>query len=93
NEQQLQDLWQTPARQGYGYGFGVRTMLYPAMSGSPTGVGEFGWGGAWGSYTLLDPDSGVTIVYAEQAEDTKSPYIQRRLRNMVYAALDWEGLL
>ena len=93
NEQQLQDMWQTPARQGYGYGFGVRTMLSPAMSGSPTGVGEFGWGGAWGSYTLLDPDSGVTIVYAEQAEDTKSPYIQRRLRNMVYAALDWEGLL
>lgn len=93
NEQQLQDMWQTPARQGYGYGFGVRTMLSPAMSGSPTGVGEFGWGGAWGSYTLLDPDSGVTIVYAEQAEDTKAPYIQRRLRNMVYAALDWEGLL
>ena len=93
NEQQLQDMWQTPARQGYGYGFGVRTMLSPAMSGSPTDMGEFGWGGAWGSYTLLDPDSGVTIVYAEQAEDTKSPYIQRRLRNMVYAALDWEGLL
>lgn len=93
NEQQLQDMWQTPARQGYGYGFGVRTMLSPAMSGSPTGVGEFGWGGAWGSYTLLDPDRGVTIVYAEQAEDTKAPYIQRRLRNMVYAALDWEGLL
>lgn len=93
NEQQLQDMWQTPARQGYGYGFGVRTMLSPAMSGSPTGVGEFGWGGAWGSYTLLDPDSGVTIVYAEQAEDTKAPYIQRRLRNMVYAALAWEGLL
>lgn len=93
NEQQLQDMWQTPARQGYGYGFGVRTRLSPAMSGSPTGVGEFGWGGAWGSYTLLDPDRGVTIVYAEQAEDTKAPYIQRRLRNMVYAALDWEGLL
>ena len=93
NEQQLQDMWQTPARQGYGYGFGVRTMLSPAMSGSPTDMGEFGWGGAWGSYTLLDPDSGVTIVYAEQAEDTKAPYIQRRLRNMVYAALDWEGLL
>lgn len=93
NEQQLQDMWQTPARKGYGYGFGVRTMLSPAMSGSPTGVGEFGWGGAWGSYTLLDPESGVTIVYAEQAEDTKAPYIQRRLRNMVYAALAWEGLL
>lgn len=93
NQTQLSDMWQTPARQGYGYGFGVRTMIDPVMSGSPTPVGEFGWGGAWGSYTLLDPANHVTIVYAEQAEDTKAPYIQRRIRNMAYAALEWEGLL
>ncbi len=90
---QLNDFWQTSARQGYGYGFGVRTMMDPAVSGSPTPAGEFGWGGAWGSYTLLDPVTHVTIVYAEQAEDTKGPFIQRRLRNMVYAALEWEGCL
>ena len=93
NPTQLDDMWETPARQGYGYGFGVRTLIDPAMSSSLSPVGEFGWGGAWGTYTLMDPLSGVTIVYAEQAEDTKAPYIQRRLRNTVYAALEWEGLL
>ena len=93
NPVQLQDMWQTPARQGYGYGFGVRTMIDPSLSGSPSPVGEFGWGGAWGSYTLLDPQNEVAIVYAEQAEDTKGPYIQRRIRNMVYAALEWENCL
>ncbi len=90
---QLEDLWHSSqAREGYGYGFGVRTLVDIA-SGSLSPVGEFGWGGAWGTYTMMDPKNQVTVVYAEQAEDTKSVYIQRRLRNMVYAALEWEGLL
>ena len=78
---------------------GLRLRLWGANQAFPRHVrqphrrGRIRLGGAWGSYTLLDPDSGVTIVYAEQAEDTKAPYIQRRLRNMVYAALHWEGLL
>ncbi len=80
----------SPARAGYGYGFGVRTLIDPAASGGLSPVGEFGWGGAWGTYTLLDPENRVTVVYCEQAEDTKAVYIQRRLRNMVYAALGWE---
>ena len=86
-------MWQTPTRVGYGYGYGVRTLVNASMSGSPSAVGEFGWGGAWGSYTLMDPENGVTIVYAEQAYDTQGPFIQRRLRNMVYSYLEWEGLL
>ncbi len=91
NPDQLKDFWvSSRAREGYGYGFGVRTMIDPAASGSASPEGEFGWGGAWGTYTLLDPKNRITVVYAEQAEDTKSIYIQRRLRNMIYAALEWE---
>lgn len=93
NDVHLADMWQTPTRVGYGYGYGVRTLVDASMSGSPSAVGEFGWGGAWGSYTLMDPENGVTIVYAEQAYDTQGPFIQRRLRNMVYSYLEWEGLL
>lgn len=89
----LVDMWQTPTRVGYGYGYGVRTLVDASLSGSPSSTGEFGWGGAWGSYTLMDPDNKVTIVYAEQAYDTKGPYIQRRLRNMAYSYLEWEGFI
>ena len=41
----------------------------------------------------MDPDNRVTVVYAEQAYDTKGPFIQRRLRNMAYSYLEWEGLI
>ena len=93
NDVQLADMWETPTRVGYGYGYGVRTLVDASLSGSPSAIGEYGWGGAWGSYTLMDPQNKVTIVYAEQAYDTHGPYIQRRLRNMVYSYLEWEGLI
>lgn len=82
-----------PGREGYGWGLGVRTLVDRAASGSPSLPGEFGWGGAWGTYVLMDPETRVTLVYAEQGEDPKSAYIQRRLRNAAYAALEHEGLL
>ena len=89
----LNEMWETPTRVGYGYGYGVRTLVDASLSASPTAIGEFGWGGAWGSYVLMDPENKVTIVYAEQAYDTKGPYIQRRVRNLVYSYLEWEGLI
>ncbi len=93
NPDLLEEMWQTPTREGYGYGFGVRTLVDASFAGSPTPEGEFGWGGAWGSYTLMDTRNKVSIVYAEQGYDTKGPYIQRRLRNMAYSYLEWEGYI
>ena len=93
NEAELKDFTAYEQRWGYSYGLGVRTMVDTAAGGSLSTVGEFGWGGAWGTYVAMDPDAKVTIVYAEQGVDTKGVYIQRRLRNLAYAALDEEGLL
>ena len=93
NQTQLDDLWRTPGRAGYGWGLGVRTLYSPAVSGSATPIGEFGWGGAWGTYVIMDPSNKVTVVYAEQGVDTKGPYIQRRIRNIAYAALEYEGFI
>ena len=41
----------------------------------------------------MDPENHVTLVYAEQGVDTQAGYIQRRLRNMAYTALEWNGLI
>lgn len=89
----LADYQAPDTRSGYGYGLGVRTLIDPAASGTPGARGEFGWGGAWGTYLLMDPENRVTIVYAEQGVDTQAGYIQRRLRNMAYTALEWHGLI
>ena len=83
----------TPSRDGYGYGLGVRTLYDPARSGSTTAPGEFGWGGAWGTYVLMDPENRVTLVYGEQGVNPQNAYIQRRLRNIAYAELEREGLI
>ena len=90
----LEDLWHSgPGRNGYGYGLGVRTMHAPAVAGSPSPVGEFGWGGAWGTYVIMDPANQFTLVFAVQTSCADNAYFQLRLRNMAYAALEYEGLL
>lgn len=74
--------------RGYGYGLGVRTLVSPAQAGYAGTPGEFGWGGAAGTYVLMDPASGLSIVYAQQAMPSDEPYIHPRLRNLVYRALE-----
>lgn len=93
NEAEQKDFSDGETRWGYGYGLGVRTLIDAAAGGSLSFPGEFGWGGAWGTYVVMDPDAKVTIVYAEQGVDTRAPYIQRRVRNLAYAALEEAGLL
>ena len=51
------------SRPGYGYGLGVRTHLSPERSGSPSPVGEFGWGGAAGAFSLVDPENRLSLTY------------------------------
>lgn len=44
----------------YAYGLGVRVRTAPLECGIP--VGEFGWDGAAGSYTLVDTDNKISIT-------------------------------
>ncbi len=72
---------------GYGYGLGVRTLIDRTASGSLGPLGEFGWGGAAGTYFFCDPANRLTLVYAQQASPSEEEYIHPRLRNLVYAGL------
>ncbi|WP_338708807.1 serine hydrolase domain-containing protein [Paenibacillus amylolyticus] len=72
---------------GYGYGLGVRTHISKAASGSLSPIGEFGWSGAAGCMAIIDPDSELTVMYAQHLLNSQEPYVQRRLRNVVYSCL------
>ena len=86
NESQLTDLnW--PQLTGYGYGYGVRTLLDKAKAGSVGNVGEFGWGGAAGATMLVDPSLNLGVFYAHHMLNPKEEYYQPRLRNAVYSCL------
>ncbi len=84
-EQRVSYNWDQLA--GYGYGFGVRTMIDRAAGGSNGPLGEFGWGGAAGVWVILDPDNRAALVYTQHMLNNQEPFISPRLRNILYACL------
>ena len=50
-------------------------------------LGDFGWGGAAGAYTLLDPERPLSVYFAGHRLNGCEPYVHPRLRNLLYAAL------
>jgi CubicO group peptidase (beta-lactamase class C family) len=76
-----------PQLAGYGYGFGVRTLISRGAAGSLSSLGEFGWDGAKGVYVVIDPSRKLSLTYAEHRGGDKY-LVQPRLRNLAYACLD-----
>lgn len=66
----------------------MRTLVSRAQAGSNGSIGEYGWGGADGTYFLAVPAKKLTVVYAQQREPNEEEYVQPRLRNIIYACLD-----
>lgn len=72
---------------GYGYGFGVRTMMCQAATGSPGTTSDFGWGGAAGVNVVIDPESRLALVYVQHMLNSQEAYISPRLRNILYSCI------
>jgi CubicO group peptidase (beta-lactamase class C family) len=72
---------------GYGYGLGVRTLVDAGRAKSP--LGEFGWDGAAGAYTLIDTDNETAIFYAQHILAHMPVYttIHPTLRDLTYEAM------
>ena len=73
-------------RKGYGYGLGVRTHLDPERSGSLSPVGEFGWDGAAGAFSMVDVQNGISLTFFQQIHNWKIE-IQNEMRNALYSDL------
>lgn len=73
--------------KGYGYGLGVRVMVNPALAGSNSSIGEFGWMGMAGTWVMIDPKEQLSAVYMHQLLPNFETYTQPRLRNVIYGAL------
>ena len=76
-------------RLGYSYGLGVRTRVDLAKGGRGS-VGEFGWDGAAGAWTMIDPCLHVSAFYAMHVRNFGYCYdvIHPTLRNLIYEALE-----
>jgi len=85
--ERMRDNYAWEQLKGYGYGLGVRTHVSKTHSGSLSPLGEFGWSGAAGCMAIVDPDSQLTVMYAQHLLNNQEPFVHPRLRNIVYASL------
>lgn len=90
SEKQLDDFHKL--RKGYGYGLGVRTHMDPAESGTLSPIGEFGWDGAAGGFSMVDTKNNLSLTYFQEIQNWDVRY-QTELRNALYTDLNNAGLL
>lgn len=74
------------ANFGYGWGLCGRVHMDPKVSLSPSPVGEFGWDGAAGAFTMIDPQNRLSLFFATHVMGAKYIYtvIHPAIRSLVY---------
>ncbi len=73
---------------GYGYGYGMRTLM-DKYSGQHNGsIGAFGWTGGSGTWAEADPSEGVSIVYMHNIQPNMEEYHHLRMRAVAYGCLE-----
>ena len=79
--------------EGYGFGLGVRVKIAENMSRS--GIGDYGWGGAFNTFFNIDPMNQVISIvltqYCPENSDWIFPIDWLRIDNLVYKALEKAG--
>lgn len=83
SEKQISDL----GRTGYGYGLGVRSHVDKIKSGSLSPIGEFGWDGAAGGFSLVDTKNKLSVTYFQEMHGWELKW-QYELRNVLYSCLE-----
>ncbi len=74
-------------RPGLGFGLGFEVVLDQGSRGTYGSVGQFGWGGAYGSTYWVDPAEEMIVLYFTQVRPGSIVKDQLQLRALVYQAL------
>ena len=73
---------------GYGYGYGVRTLMDQYAGQHNGSIGQFGWTGGSGTWGEADPSEGVSIVYMHNLQPNLEEYHHLRMRAVAYGCLE-----
>lgn len=73
---------------GYGYGYGVRTLMDSYRGHHNGSLGAFGWTGGSGTWAEADPEEGVSIVYMHNLQPNLEQYHHLRMRAVAYGCLE-----
>jgi len=72
---------------GYGFGFGVRTLMDKYEGHHNGSIGQFGWTGGAGTWAEADPSEGTSIVYMHNLQPNLEEYHHLRMRAVAYGCL------
>ena len=81
------DTWESLA--GYSYGNLLRIMTRPDQAAGLCSLGEYGWDGWLGTYVMNDPAHDLTFLMMQQKADSGTTAYSRRMRNVVFSALEY----
>jgi CubicO group peptidase (beta-lactamase class C family) len=70
------------------FGLGFSVLRDVGLRGTPGSLGEFGWGGAYGSTYWVDPVEDIIVVYFTQLRPSSIVQDKLTLRTLVYQALE-----
>lgn len=73
---------------GYGYGYGVRTLIDKEQGNHNGSLGAFGWTGGFGTWCEADPSEEVSIVYMHNLVPSEERYYHLRIRTAAYGLID-----
>lgn len=77
-----------PHFKGYSYGLGVRVLIDPQTGGINGTIGEFGWPGMLGTWTLIDRKEKLSAVYMQQLLPSLEAVNHPKIRQVIYGALE-----
>ena len=80
-------VFQVGEMKGYGYGYGVRTLMDPVSGLSNGSIGEYGWEGAAGAWMMADPAERLSAAFMIQDMLPNAKYYNDRLRSVIYGLL------
>ncbi len=73
---------------GYGYGYGMRTLMDKYAGHHNGSISQFGWTGGSGTWAEADPSEGVSIVYMHNIQPNLEEYHHLRMRDIAYGCLE-----
>jgi CubicO group peptidase (beta-lactamase class C family) len=87
-DEKQQESFQWDSLKGYSYGNLMRVLESKSEAATNGSLGEFGWDGWTGNYFFIDPEEQLIMLYMIQKTNTGTTDFTRKLRAIVYSALD-----
>jgi CubicO group peptidase (beta-lactamase class C family) len=73
--------------EGYGFGRGVAVRDQTGVAGRNGSLGDYNWGGAFGTWFSVDPKEQLAIVYMAHTPSSIRVHYRQLLAALIYQAI------